>query len=92
MQPYLVTNTSHGRYTRLKRLQDDITAAELLLHFPHNKSSLCIVEWEHYRQAEKFVQKGKAPVKLRLKEEEKNELFSRPSTVEQKRSRSITKV
>jgi len=48
MQPYLATYTSHGRYTRLKHLQDDATPVELLLHFPHKKSFLCIVEWEDY--------------------------------------------
>jgi hypothetical protein len=94
MKPYLATGTSNGRYTRLKLtlLQDDITPAELLIHFPHKKSFLCIVGWEHYRQAEKPVQKRKTLVKVKLEEEETNKLFSRPSTVRQKRSLSIMKV
>jgi hypothetical protein len=50
------------------------------------------VGWEHYRQAEKPVQKRKTLVKVKLEEEETNKLFSRPSTVRQKRSLSIMKV
>jgi hypothetical protein len=96
MKPYLATGTSNGRYTRLQRtfLRDDITPAELLDHFPHKKTCLCIVGWEHYQQEEKLARAGKSKtlVKVKLEEEEKDQLFSRPPTVRQKRSRTIMKV
>lgn len=94
MKPYLATGTSNGRYTKLQRtfLRDDITPAELLNHFPHKKTCLCIVGWEHYQQEEKLAQVGKTSAKVKVKEEEKDKLFSRPPTVRQKRSRSIMKV
>lgn len=90
MKPYLATGTSNGRYTRLQRtfLRDGITPAELLSHFPHRKTFLCIVGWEHYQQ----VQERKTLGNVKLEEEEKDELFSSPSAVRHKRSRSIMKV